>query len=125
MASAAAISSTPTEIPKPESNSPQRVESRAQKLAFHRLQTYVSTINAAIVRRIATTATKPSRTHRDMARPHVRQAIDKPPRRAALTGRDRLMGLRFSRARRLATRVFWIAVFIAVFLLFSGVLDQG
>jgi uncharacterized membrane protein len=35
------------------------------------------------------------------------------------------MGFRFSRALRLATRVFWIAVFIAVFLLFSGVRHQG
>jgi uncharacterized membrane protein len=31
------------------------------------------------------------------------------------------MGFRFS--RRLAARVFWIAVFVAVFVLFSGVLD--
>jgi hypothetical protein len=32
------------------------------------------------------------------------------------------MGFRFS--RRLAVRVFWIAVFVAVFLLFSGALNQ-
>jgi len=32
------------------------------------------------------------------------------------------MGFRFSRGHRVAVRVFWIAVFIAVFLLFSGVL---
>jgi hypothetical protein len=33
------------------------------------------------------------------------------------------MGFRFSRALRIAVRVFWIAVFVAVFFLFSGALD--
>jgi len=33
------------------------------------------------------------------------------------------MGFRFSRGLRVAARVFWIAVFIAVFFLFSGVLS--
>jgi hypothetical protein len=32
------------------------------------------------------------------------------------------MGFRFSRALRIALRVFWIAVFLAVFFLFSGAL---
>jgi hypothetical protein len=35
------------------------------------------------------------------------------------------MGFRFSRAFRLALRVFWIAVFVAVFLLFSGALEKN
>jgi hypothetical protein len=34
------------------------------------------------------------------------------------------MGFRFSRAFRLALRAFWIAVFVAVFLLYSGLLAQ-
>jgi uncharacterized membrane protein len=33
------------------------------------------------------------------------------------------MGFRLSRALRLAVRVFWIAVFVAVFLIFGGALD--
>jgi hypothetical protein len=33
------------------------------------------------------------------------------------------MGIRFRRALRPAARVFWIAVFVAVFLIFSGALD--
>jgi hypothetical protein len=33
------------------------------------------------------------------------------------------MGIRFRRALRPAVRVFWIAVFVAVFLIFSGALD--
>jgi hypothetical protein len=35
------------------------------------------------------------------------------------------MGFRFSRALPLAIRVFWIAVFVAVSVLFSRVLDQA
>jgi uncharacterized membrane protein len=34
------------------------------------------------------------------------------------------MGFRLPRALRLAVRVFWIAVFVAVFLLYSGLLAQ-
>jgi hypothetical protein len=34
------------------------------------------------------------------------------------------MGFRLPRALRLAVRVFWIALFVVVFLLFSGALDQ-
>jgi hypothetical protein len=33
------------------------------------------------------------------------------------------MGFRLSRALRLAVRVFWIAVFVVVFLIFGGALD--
>jgi uncharacterized membrane protein len=35
-----------------------------------------------------------------------------------------MMSFRFSRSLRVATHVFWIAVFVAVFLLFSGALDK-
>jgi hypothetical protein len=34
------------------------------------------------------------------------------------------MGFRFSRPLRIAVRVFWIAVFVVAFLLFSGALEQ-
>jgi hypothetical protein len=34
------------------------------------------------------------------------------------------MAFGLSRTLRLAARVFWIAVFVVVFLLFSGALDQ-
>ena len=33
------------------------------------------------------------------------------------------MGFRFSRAPRIAVRVFWITLFVAVFFLFSDALD--
>jgi hypothetical protein len=35
------------------------------------------------------------------------------------------MGFRLLRALRLAVRVFWIAVFVAVFLLYSGALEKN
>jgi hypothetical protein len=44
--------------------------------------------------------------------------------RAAPFDQDARTGFRFSRAFRLAARVFWIAVFVAVFLLFSGALSR-
>jgi hypothetical protein len=41
-----------------------------------------------------------------------------------LCDQDARMGFRSPRALRLAARVFWIAVFVVVFLLFSGALEQ-
>jgi hypothetical protein len=43
--------------------------------------------------------------------------------RAAPLDQDTRMGFRLPRTLRLAARVFWIAVFVVVFLLFSGALD--